>query len=135
MARRYPLRRLCRRPGRGCDEAVDRLWTASLAAGGSSRRNSIGTELGFWALSDLRLAGGYNFTQMKESPGYFGGFGTFTNNLNTRQGFYFVVSSKLSNMFNLFGTSSEGLVGHEPTQAPSLTPTQSPGTASPPAKW
>ncbi len=86
------------------------LWLS----GTGSRRNSLGAELGFWALSDVRLAGGYNFTQMKESPGYFGGFSTFTNNLNTRQGFYFVVSSKLSNMFNLFGTSPEGLVGHEP---------------------
>lgn len=85
------------------------LWLS----GTGSRRTSLGAELGFWALSDVRLAGGYNFTQMKESPGYFGGFSTFTNNLNTRQGFYFVVSSKLSNMFNLFGTSSEGLVGHE----------------------
>ncbi|MBL8204091.1 MAG: DUF11 domain-containing protein [Blastocatellia bacterium] len=89
------------------------LWLS----GTGSRRTSIGAELGFWALSDVRLAGGYNFTQMKESPGYFGGFGTFTNNLNTRQGFYFVVSSKLSNMFNLFGTSPTGLVGHEASPA------------------
>ncbi len=89
------------------------LWLS----GTGSRRTSIGAELGFWALSDVRLAGGYNFTQMKESPGYFGGFSTFTNNLNTRQGFYFVVSTKLSNMFNLFGTSSEGLVGHESAPA------------------
>jgi trimeric autotransporter adhesin len=89
------------------------LWLS----GTGSRRSSLGAELGFWALSDLRLAGGYNFTQMKESPGYFGGFNNL-NNLNTRKGFYFVVSSKLSNMFNLFGTSPEGLVGHEPTSAP-----------------
>ncbi len=89
------------------------LWLS----GTGSQRTSIGAELGFWALSDVRLAGGYNFTQMKESPGYFGGFSTFGSNLNTRQGFYFVVSSKLSNMFNLFGTSAEGLVGHEAAPA------------------
>jgi hypothetical protein len=86
------------------------LWLS----GTGSRRTSAGAELGFWALADVRLAGGYNFTQMKESPGYFGGFSSFNQNLNTRQGFYFVVSSKLSNMFNLFGTSPTGLVGHEP---------------------
>ncbi len=85
------------------------LWLS----GTGSRRTSIGTELGFWALSDLRLAGGYNFTQMKESPGYFGGFSNLNSNVNTRKGFYFVVSSKLSNMFNLFGTAPDGLVGHE----------------------
>jgi hypothetical protein len=96
------------------------LWLS----GTDSRRTSLGTELGFWALSDLRLAGGYNFTQMKENPGYFGGFSTFNQNLNTRKGFYFVVSSKLSNMFNLFGTAPTGLVGHEPTStAGTTTPT------------
>lgn len=99
---------------------VRTLWLS----GTGSRRTSIGTELGFWALSDVRVAGGYNFTQMKESPGYFGGFGTGNNQLNTRQGFYFVVSSKLSNMFNLFGTAPEGLVGHEPTTAPAPAPKQ-----------
>lgn len=93
---------------------VRTLWLS----GTGSRRTSMGTELGFWALSDLRLAGGYNFTQMKESPGYFGGFSNLNNNLNTRKGFYFVVSSKLSNMFNLFGTAPEGLVGHEATTTP-----------------
>ncbi|MFN7931273.1 MAG: isopeptide-forming domain-containing fimbrial protein [Blastocatellia bacterium] len=95
------------------------LWLS----GTGSRRTSIGTELGFWALSDVRLAGGYNFTRMKESPGYFGSFGAGST-LNTRHGFYFVVSSKLSNMFNLFGTSPEGLVGHEPTPAPASAPKQ-----------
>jgi hypothetical protein len=96
---------------------VRTLWLS----GAGSRRTSLGAELGFWALSDLRLAGGYNFTQMKESPGYFGGFSSFNQNLNTRRGFYFVVSSKLSNMFNLFGTSPTGLVGHEPTTGTTTT--------------
>ncbi|HEX4946490.1 MAG TPA: hypothetical protein VFZ34_07510, partial [Blastocatellia bacterium] len=79
---------------------------------------SVGAELGFWALADLRLAGGYNFTALQESAGYFGGPGL----LNTRRGLYFVVSSKLSNMFHLFGTSPIGLVGYEPApNAPSST--------------
>jgi uncharacterized repeat protein (TIGR01451 family) len=100
------------------------LWLS----GTGSRRTSIGAELGFWALSDVRLAGGYNFTQMKENPGYFGGF---SNNLNTRQGFYFVVSSKLSNMFRLFGTSREGLVGFESLPAASPSSTVPPQTIAP----
>lgn len=102
------------------------LWLS----GTESRRTSIGSELGFWALSDLRVAGGYNFTQMKENPGYFGGFSNLNNNLNTRKGFYFVISSKLSNMFNLFGTAPEGLVGHETTTTPA-TPASSAGQTTP----
>ena len=94
---------------------VRSLWLS----GASSRKFSAGAELGFWALSDLRLAGGYNFTRMTENVGYFGGFDS--RGLNTRKGFYFVVSSKLSNMFNLFGTSRDGLVGNEPIQ-PATTP-------------
>jgi trimeric autotransporter adhesin len=99
---------------------VRSLWLS----GASSRRFSAGAELGFWALSDLRLAGGYNFTRMTENAGYFGGFDS--RGLNTRKGFYFVVSSKLSNMFNLFGTSRDGLVGNEPIQ-----PATTPGTTTP----
>ena len=57
---------------------------------------------------------------MTENAGYFGGFDS--RGLNTRKGFYFVVSSKLSNMFNLFGTSREGLVGNEPIQPSTTTP-------------
>lgn len=64
-------------------------------------RSIYGTELGFWALPDLRLGVGYNFTLATEpddvrlSPG--------------RRGFYFTISSKLSNLFDLFGTSRAGL--------------------------
>ena len=105
---------------------VRSLWLSGI----SSRRFSAGAEVGFWALSDLRLAGGYNFTRMTENAGYFGGFDS--RGLNTRKGFYFVVSSKLSNMFNLFGTSREGLVGNEPIQPASPTiPATTPAPATP----
>ncbi len=106
---------------------VRTLWLS----GTGSRRTSIGSELGFWALSDLRVAGGYNFTQMKENPGYFGGFSNLNTNLNTRKGFYFVVSSKLSNMFNLFGTAPEGLVGQEAATTPTM-PARSAEQTTPP---
>ena len=64
-------------------------------------RSVYGTELGFWAVPDLRLGLGYNFTRAGE-PGD-AGF------LTGRRGFYFTLSSKLSNLFDLFGTSRAGL--------------------------
>jgi uncharacterized repeat protein (TIGR01451 family) len=81
------------------------LWQPS----GGSKRNAFGSELGYWVLPDLRLAGGYSFTRAVEpysftSPGF-----------NTRRGFYFAISSKLSNLFNLFGTSRQGLVSDDQT--------------------
>jgi hypothetical protein len=60
-----------------------------------------GTELGFWVVPDLRLGLGYNFTRAGEPNGI--------NLIPTRRGFYFAISSKLSNLFDLFGTSREGL--------------------------
>jgi hypothetical protein len=64
-------------------------------------RMTHGAELGFWVLPDLRLGGGYNFNAAKEPAG--------AQILPARRGFYFTISSKLSNLFNLFGTSKEGL--------------------------
>lgn len=64
-------------------------------------RSTYATEAGFWVLPDLRLGGGYNFTAAKEPAG--------AGVLPTRRGFYFTITSKLSNLFDLFGTSKEGL--------------------------
>ncbi|SRR5260370_1426920 len=64
-------------------------------------RSVYATEAGFWVLPDLRLGVGYNFTSAKEPAG--------SQSLPTRSGFYFTVSSKLSNLFDLFGTSRAGL--------------------------
>ncbi|MGQ0763556.1 MAG: DUF7927 domain-containing protein [Acidobacteriota bacterium] len=64
-------------------------------------RSTYATEIGFWALPDLRLGGGYNFTAVSEPEG--------ARVLPTQRGFYFTISSKLSNLFNLFGTSKAGL--------------------------
>jgi hypothetical protein len=65
-------------------------------------RSVYATEAGFWMLPDMRLGVGYNFTAAKEPAG--------SQVLPTRRGFYFTISSKLSNLFNLFGTSKHGLI-------------------------
>ncbi|MFZ0747839.1 MAG: hypothetical protein WAM70_00670 [Pyrinomonadaceae bacterium] len=66
-------------------------------------RSTYATEMGFWAIPDLRLGGGYNFTAVSEPEG--------ARVLPTRRGFYFTISTKLFNLFNLFGTSNHGLAG------------------------
>jgi uncharacterized repeat protein (TIGR01451 family) len=66
----------------------------------STMRSVYATEAGFWVLPDMRLGLGYNFTSAKEP---------FGQTLPTRRGFYFTVSSKLSNLFDLFGTAKAGL--------------------------
>lgn len=79
----------------------------------NSGRTSFGSELGFWVFPDLRVAGGYNLTSVSE-PGVI---------LNGRRGFYFVISSKLSNLFDLFGSSRDGTddksAGSRPSQSSS----------------
>jgi uncharacterized repeat protein (TIGR01451 family) len=66
----------------------------------STMRSVYATEAGFWVLPDMRLGVGYNFTSAKEPAG---------GVLPTRRGFYFTISSKLSNLFDLFGTAKAGL--------------------------
>ncbi len=66
-----------------------------------TRRTVLGTELGYWAMPDLRLGAGYNFTLAGEPNG--------VRLIPARRGFYFTISSKLSNLFDLFGTSGKGL--------------------------
>lgn len=68
-----------------------------------SQRRWLGAEAGFWVLPDLRVGGGYNFSKSEEVYGF------NNNSVYNRNGFYFVVSSKLSRLFNLFGTSEQGL--------------------------
>jgi hypothetical protein len=62
-----------------------------------TQRLTHAAELGYWVLPDLRLGVGYNFTAAKEPLG--------ANGLPTRRGYYFTVTSKISRLFNLFGTS------------------------------
>jgi large repetitive protein len=91
------------RLGRYVDVAGEGRWLAQPASG--TARASFGSELGFWVLPDLRLGGGYNWTGATEP----GGMGLSP----ARRGFYFTISSKLSNLFDLFGTSKSGLGGEK----------------------
>jgi uncharacterized repeat protein (TIGR01451 family) len=87
-----------------------------------TRRSVYGTELGFWALPDLRLGLGYNFTGSREPVGAH-------SLLPVRSGFYFTLSSKLSNLFDLFGASRQSMIttGSAPAAAaPTPQPSSSP---------
>ena len=68
-------------------------------------RTVYATEAGFWVLPDVRLGLGYNFTSAKEPAG--------AQILPVRRGFYFTISSKLSNLFDLFGTAKAGLAEND----------------------
>jgi hypothetical protein len=84
------------------DVAAEGRWLAQPSS--NTFRRSFGAEAGFWVMPDLRLGGGYNFTQASQ-------FNSLLpdNNRQFKGGFYFTVSTKLSNVFNLFGTSNKGL--------------------------
>ena len=82
------------------DAAAELRWLAQPVTG--TKRTSTGAELGFWVLPDLRLGAGYNLTGVKEPVG--------SSIISQHRGAYFTISSKLSNLFDLFGTSREGLV-------------------------
>ena len=87
------------------DVAVEDRYLYQPSSG--SKKNWVGAELGFWATPDLRIGGGYNFSRSQEPIGF------NNNSVFNRRGFYFVISSKLSKIFNLFGTSKKGLVSQE----------------------
>ena len=74
---------------------------ALIQADSGTAKRSYGTELGYWPLPDLRLGLGYNFTSATEPQGSIVG--------GARRGFYFNISTKLSNLFNLFGASDKSL--------------------------
>jgi hypothetical protein len=85
------------RLGRYVDLAGETRWLIQPSS--QTRRTSYGAELGFWVIPDLRLGGGYNWTGAREPFG-----SPFAAD---RRGFYFTMSSKLSNLFDLFGTSRD----------------------------
>jgi hypothetical protein len=82
------------RLGRYFDVAGELRWLAQPST--STGRASFGAELGYWVHPDLRLGGGYNWAGAREPVG--------TQLSPGRRGFYFTISSKLSNLFDLFGT-------------------------------
>ncbi|HEV2765120.1 MAG TPA: SdrD B-like domain-containing protein, partial [Pyrinomonadaceae bacterium] len=99
--------------GRYVDLAGEMRLLAQPAS--ATRRTSYGAELGFWVTPDLRVGGGYNFTDATEPN---------ASGLNLgRRGFYFVLSSKLSRLFDLFGTSEAQDSDKSAAPAPTATPT------------
>ncbi|HLL13977.1 MAG TPA: hypothetical protein VK388_02755 [Pyrinomonadaceae bacterium] len=72
-------------------------------------RTSVGAELGYWVFADMRVGIGYNFTSATE-PGALV--------VAQPRGFYFTISTKLSNLFDLFGTSADGLLSPGATGKP-----------------
>ena len=74
---------------------------ALIQTNSGTAKKSYAAELGCWALPDLRLALGYNFATATEPQSSIIGGG--------RRGFYFNISTKLSDLFNLFGNSDKAL--------------------------
>jgi uncharacterized repeat protein (TIGR01451 family) len=72
---------------------------AMLQPKSGTAKRSYGAEFGFWALPDLRFGVGYNFANSMEPAG--------VAPIGARRGFYFNISTKLSNLFDLFGRSRE----------------------------
>lgn len=68
-----------------------------------SQNRWIGVEAGYWFTPELRFGGGYNFNQSTEV------FGFKNDQVYNKGGFYFSITTKLSKIFNLFGTSDKGL--------------------------
>lgn len=98
--------RVQERIGDYIDLAVEGRWLAQPSS--RTFRRAAGAELGYWIMPDLRLGLGYNFTRTNgfSSP-------VLNNNGQFRSGFYFTITSKLSNLFDLFGTSRKGLKSAE----------------------
>jgi hypothetical protein len=74
---------------------------ALIQANSGTAKKSFGAELGYWPLPDLRLGLGYNFMSAIEPQASVVG--------STRRGFYFNISTKLSKLYNLFGTADKSL--------------------------
>ncbi|HLL77794.1 MAG TPA: hypothetical protein VK421_21235, partial [Pyrinomonadaceae bacterium] len=91
--------RLQRRLRRAFDVAAEARMISQPST--RTRRTSVGTELGYWIFPDIRLGIGYNFTKAAEPLG--------SAVPAQPRGWYFTISTKLSSLFDLFGTSAEGL--------------------------
>ena len=91
--------RLQRRLRRAFDVAVEGRLLTQPSSG--TRRTSVGAEMGYWVLPDIRLGFGYNFTAADEPAG--------SLVVSQPRGWYFTISTKLSSLFDLFGTAADGL--------------------------
>lgn len=94
------------------DIAGEARWLAQPQT--ATARSSFGAELGFWVLPDLRLGGGYNFTKAIDPTNL-----QLNGGRNFKSGYYFTITTKLSNLFDLFGTSNKGLAASDEDKSPS----------------
>ena len=62
---------------------------------------SSAAEVGYWLTKDLRVGTGYRFAGREA---LWRGAGN-----DVKRGVYFTISTKISNLFDLFGTSKKGL--------------------------
>jgi uncharacterized repeat protein (TIGR01451 family)/fimbrial isopeptide formation D2 family protein len=85
-------------------------------------RTSVGAEIGYWVLPDVRFGFGYNFTSITEPQG--------SLFVAQPRGFYFTISTKLSSLFDLFGTSPQGLAPSDQTDQ-NPTDDKQPGDVKP----
>jgi uncharacterized repeat protein (TIGR01451 family) len=89
-------------------------------------RASFGAEVGYWILPDVRLGFGYNFTSVAEPAG--------SLVITQPHGFYFTISTKLSALFDLFGTSPQGLAPSDQTEQKQPAATKQDETKPPAAE-
>lgn len=61
---------------------------------------SSAAELGYWLTPDVRVGTGYRFAGREAQ---------WRGVNDAKRGFYFTISTKISNLFDLFGTSKKGL--------------------------
>ena len=76
---------------------------------------TVAAEAGFWIMKDIRVGLGYHFRSADEIAASF-----LTSPI--RQGVYFVLSSKLSNMFNLFNAGECKCAAPPPAVVPAPAP-------------
>ena len=94
--------RLLYQVGRAWEVGLEQRWLYQLSTG--DRRMSSATELGYWLTPDVRVGGGYRFAGREA---HWRGAGN-----DVKRGFYFTISTKISNLFDLFGTSKKGLASN-----------------------
>jgi uncharacterized repeat protein (TIGR01451 family) len=82
------------------DAATEVKWMVQPVT--DTHQYTTGTELGVWALPDLRVGLGYNWRSNID-------YGVEFLDRSIHRGFYFTLTSKMSKIFDLFGTPREGL--------------------------
>ena len=87
--------------GGAWDVALEGQWKYQPST--FSRQTAAAGELGYWLTPDFRIGGGYRFAGTDQR--------SRADGPELKRGFYFSFTSKLSNLFDLFGTSKQGLAG------------------------